>query len=354
MKNFVTCSSIVISFLFAAVSVAQDRDDFVSDGSHVVGTHQPDASDYSPESIATSANAFLESLDEKQRSRVQHEIDSAERREWTNLPAPENAGGLRLGDMTETQVRAACDMMAAIMSEQGYQKMVGIMLADDQLLDNGRPRRGFGTENFSIVIFGTPSPAQPWSFQLDGHHVGVNYSMTGDQLTMSPSFIGTQPQSFELAGKTIRPLTREIDDAYRLVATLNDEQRKAAVIREERGDLVAGPGNDNRVPEARGVSCSEFDESQREILMRLISQWVNDMPASHAEKRMAELTKELNEMKFEWNGAVDVGSDISYRIQGPTLLIEYACQSLGGDPQQHLHTMYRNLKNEYGLQIKGR
>ena len=111
---------------------------------------------------------------------------------------------------------------------------------------------------------------------------------------------------------------------------------------------------DNRVPEAEGVDCSTFNEAQREKLIELISQWVSDLPPAHAEKRMAELTAEIDKMKFSWNGAIEVGSDISYRLQGPTLIIEYACQSLGGVPQQHLHTMYRNPKNEYGLQIESR
>ena len=57
-------------------------------------------------------------------------------------------------------------------------------------------------------------------------------------------------------------------------------------------------------------------------------------------------------MRFLWNGELEEGSDISYRIQSPSLVIEYACQDLGGDPQQHLHTMYRDPKNEYGGQLK--
>ena len=231
--------------LFAANGFAQERSDFVSDASHIVGTYEPASTDYSIASQTSAANALLESLDADLKKRIMHKIDSRERREWTNLPAPRNAGGVRLGDMNEKQVQAACDLLASLMSTTGYQKMVGIMLADDQLLNRGRARPGFGTENFSIVIFGTPSETEPWAVQLDGHHVGVNISVEGDKYSMSPSFIGTQPQSFELAGKTVRPLTGEIDDAYKLVNSLTDPQRKKAVVRDTRGDIIAGPGNDN-------------------------------------------------------------------------------------------------------------
>ena len=355
MKRFLLFTAVVCSGLLVGRSASsQDRSLFVSDASFVVGTYEPAESDYLPATMVAKANVLLESLDEHARGKISFAINSRERREWTNLPAKPNAGGVRLGDMDEGQIKAALDLMASLLSQHGYQKMTDIMIADDQLLRNGKARSGFGTENFSLVIFGTPSEEDPWAVQMDGHHVGLNISVTGRQLTISPSFIGTQPADFELGDKTVRPLTGEVDDAFALVNLLDETQRKAAVLGNKRGQLATGPGRDNRVPEAEGVDCSTFNEAQREKLIELISQWVSDLPPAHAEKRMAELTAEIDKMKFSWNGAVEVGSDISYRLQGPTLIIEYACQSLGGVPQQHLHTMYRNPKNEYGLQIESR
>ena len=349
-----TCLFLFFFCLFVSSLVAQEteweRKDFVSDASFIVGTYSPSESDHSPASMAKAAKDFLATLNAQQRESAMHAIDSRERREWTNLPAREDAGGIRFGQLDEKQAKAACDLLAAMFSEQGYQKMVSIMLADDQLI-KGRARVGFGTEYFSIVVFGEPSETNPWCVQLDGHHVGVNVSVTGDKLTMSPSFIGTQPQWYDLGGKKMRPLTGEIDDAYKLVGLLSDEQRKAAVVGRQRGDLVAGPGRDNVIPEPVGVDVANFDEEQKRVLKRLIAQWVNDLPERHAAGRMVVIENEMAEMKFSWNGEIEEGSDISYRIQSPSLIIEYACQSLGGDPQQHLHTMYRNPKNEYLLQI---
>ena len=331
---------------------AQDRALFVSDASYIVGTYEPAESDYLPATRVARAVALLESLDEAGREKISHAIDSAERRKWTNLPARPNAGGVRMGDMNEAQVKAVCDLLATLLSDSGYQKMTNIMLADDQLLRNGRARPGFGTENFSVVIFGTPSEVEPWAVQLDGHHVGLNVSLNGEELTISPSFIGTQPAEYELDGEQIRPLAGESDDAYALVNLLDNPQRIAAVVGQRRGDLEAGPGRDGRIPKAVGVACSTFNEAQRAKLIELISHWVSDLPPAHAEQRMAELTEEIDQMKFSWNGAVEAGSDISYRLQGPTVIIEFACQSLGGIPQQHLHTMYRNPTNEYSGQLK--
>jgi hypothetical protein len=42
-----------------------------------------------------------------------------------------------------------------------------------------------------------------------------------------------------------------------------------------------------------------------------------------------------------------------YRIQGPTVVIEYAPQPLGGDPTMHIHTIYRDPTNDYGKKSVG-
>ena len=327
------------------------RSDFVSDASFIVGTYAPTSWDHTPKAMSDAAMAFLNSLTKDQQARAKHKLDSPERQEWTNLPAPVNAGGIRLGDLNEAQTKSALELMAKLFSQHGYWKMRNIMLADDQLLRGGRPRNGFGTENFSIVIFGEPSDSKPWAFQLDGHHVGVNVSLEGDKLTMSPSFIGTQPQTFKLGGKAMRPLTGEIDLAYEFANSLSDEQRKKAIIRNRRGRIATGPGNDFQVPSAKGIAGSELNDDQKKAVLKLIKQWVNDLPPTHAKQRLAQIEKEMDQLRFAWNGATEVGSDISYIIQSPSLIIEYACQDLGGDPQQHLHTIYRNPQNEYGLQI---
>ena len=53
---------------------------------------------------------------------------------------------------------------------------------------------------------------------------------------------------------------------------------------------------------------------------------------------------------FAWRGPYDPGSDASYHLYGPNLIIEFAGQDLGGDPAEHLHSIYRDPTNEYGAQ----
>ena len=334
------------------LSSAQERKDFVSDASFIVGTYRAKTSDHSEKSMAASAKKFVETLTEDQKKKTVGKVNSEVRRQWTNLPARPDADGIRLGDLNEVQVKAACDLMASLLSKQGYDKMVQIMLADDQLLRGGRPRQGFGTENFSLVVFGAPSEKEEWGFQIDGHHVGLNLSIKGESITMSPSFIGTQPSAFRIAEKFIKPFELETDLGHQLVASLDAKQLQTAIVSDRRGRMMAGPGMDGKTPKANGVKCSTFNEGQRKILRKLISQWVNDLPKAQADKRMKQLAGEIDQMTFAWSGDKGPISDMSYVLQGPSLIIEYVCQDLGGNPLDHLHSVYRDPTNEYGGQME--
>lgn len=335
----------------ANTAAQPDRKDFVSDASFILGTHQPASTDHSPKSMMEAANKFLGSLDAGQCKRTVYELKSPERRAWTNLPPSPNAGGIRFGDLTREQVNAACDLIAALLSPEGYAKVRSIMLGDDQLLQGGKARRGFGTEEFSIVVFGKPSESEPWAFQLDGHHLGLNVSITGNNLTLSPSFIGAQPEAFKLAGTEYRPLAGETDLAYKLMKSLSDDQKKQAILRPRRAQLVTGPGADGVVPEPKGVSCNTFSDEQKRTLISLISQWIDIYPEQQAKACLEQIKSEIDKMSFSWNGPSTDRADVSYTIQSPSLIIEFACQDLGGNPLNHLHTMYRDPTNEYEGQL---
>ena len=321
---------------------------FASKASEIVGRYRPRVTNRTPEKIAAVANRFLATLSDAQQETVTEDLNSAERGAWTNLPARPGAGGIRLGKLDESQVKAACDLIAHLLSPVGYEKMRLIMLADDQLLRNGQARPGFGTEYFSVVIFGTPSSKDLWAFQLDGHHVGLNVAMMGNKLTIAPSFIGTQPVEFKLGGQSIRPLKHEVESAFRLANDLDADQFKTATVAKKRGQIRTGPGRDGRRLDANGIHCEAFNKQQRESLLQLIYAWVSNLPDEQANQRMLQVTSEIDQMYFSWSGFRKPGSDVSYTIQSPSLIIEFAYQDLGGDPLNHLHTQYRNLNNDYG------
>src|SRR5262249_38597802 len=109
-----------------------------------------------------------------------------------------------------------------------------------------------------------------------------------------------------------------------------------------------GPGQDGKVIPPEGIKGSELTEAQRGLLLELIGAWVNILPDGAAASRMAELKAKLDDTHFAWYGPTADGSAAYYRVQGPTLVIEYAPQQ---GSTNHIHTVIRDPVNDYGKRL---
>lgn len=297
------------------------------------------------------ANTFLETLDEPQRGKALFEFDSAKKPSWSNLPVtmvPRN--GLRLGELSKPQRAAALDVIAAVLSKDGYQKVIDIMNADDQLIQGNDNKMRFGTENYYLALFGKPSATSPWMLQFGGHHLGINVTIVGKDAVLTPTHTGTQPESYMRNGKTVRPLGAENDLAFKLVNMLDAEQKKQAVLGAKPKNLVLGPGQDGKTIPPEGLKCAGLKEDQRATLLDLIGAWVQILPNDAAASRMAALKAKIDDTYFAWYGPTTNGSPAYYRIQGPKLLIEYAPQG----STNHIHTIIRDPSNDYGKELTKR
>ena len=350
MKN----TPLVLSLLFLLIPYlsAAPVGKYPSLPSKVLSNYKPKiAGDRTPEFLAKSASTFLSSLNKELKSQAALPYNSKEKGKWTNVPPRGPQGGVRLGDLNESQIKKALDFLRTVLSEQGYNKAINIPLADDRLLRNGERRPGFGAEDYWLAIFGKPSIKRPWGLQFDGHHIAINLAFHGNRMSMSPTFIGTQPREFQLGDNKIIPMALEAPSGLKLHNSLNDEQKKKATIGSKRANLIAAAGRDGFVPDQIGISCKGFNEAQRKALFDVIKVYIGDLPQPFLKKRIEELTAEIDKMSFAWWGPAKEKGDFSYRLQGPSLIIEYAGQDLGGDPHDHLHSMYRDPTNEYGARL---
>jgi hypothetical protein len=301
--------------------------------------------DKSTERAVAAANAFLESLDAKQRDRVALPFNSDRKPSWSNLPVTMvKRNGLPLGEMNKKQRSAALATLAAVLSKQGYQKVIDVMNGDDQLVQGKANRMRFGTDHFYLALFGKPSATQPWMVQFGGHHLGLNVTLAGKDAVLTPTHTGAQPTLFMRDGKKVRPLGQENDLAFKLVNQLDAKQRTMAVRGNKPRNLALGPGRDGKTVEAEGIKGSALTNEQRGVLLELIGAWVHMLPEASATRRLAEIKGELPDTSFAWYGPTAAGSAVYYRIQGPSVVIEYAPQ--GGT--NHIHTVIRNPKNDYG------
>jgi hypothetical protein len=315
--------------------------------------------------VVAAAQKFLDSLDESQRGKVEFAFnDEAQRKRWSNLPIGVfKRGGLRMGDLSASQQAAAHELLKVALSPHGYEKTMQIVEADEVLKTTDRrppPRRppgplgppgggpGFGRDNYYIALLGKPSAQEPWMIQFGGHHLGLNITLAGEHTTLAPSHTGAQPAIYELEGKTIRPLGSEVEKAFALLSSLDDAQRKKAILGFEIRDLVLGPGRDGQTIEPEGIKGSDLTEKQRGMLLDLASEWTGITNETVATPKMEEMKKNVDATWFAWSGPTEKDAAAYFRIQGPTVVIEFAPQRLGGDLKKHIHTIYRDPTNDYG------
>jgi hypothetical protein len=186
--------------------------------------------------------------------------------------------------------------------------------------------------------------------QFGGHHLGVNVTLIGKSFVLAPTHTGAQPASFQREGKTVRPLGGEQDKAFELVGSLDDAQKGQAILDPRVTNLVLGPGQDGKTIPAKGLKGSALNDSQKAKLLELIGEWINITQDAAALAKMAEIKSKLDDTYFAWSGPTTKGSAAYFRIQGPTVFIEYSPQQGSTD---HIHTVLRDPSDDYGRKLMG-
>jgi hypothetical protein len=205
----------------------------------------------------------------------------------------------------------------------------------------------FGMDNYWLAFLGTPSTTAPWMLQFGGHHLAINLTLGASNASMTPSLPAAQPAKYTFEGKEIRPLGAENDKAFALINALDATQREQAILKYRVADLVLGPTEDGRTIQPEGLRASAMTAKQQDMLLDLAKEWAGIVTDAFAEPRMAELKANLPQTWFAWSGPTTNGSQAYFRIQGPTLVIEYAPQG----SLDHIHTIYRDPTNDYGAKF---
>lgn len=309
------------------------------------------------EDATIKANAFLATLTDQQVDAAVYDFtDEKQRHNWSNLPirmAPR--GGLRWGDLDQTQKDALASALKAALSEQGYQQIVDNMEGDEVLKVNGRRRPNqapmFGRDEYYVSFLGKPSMSEPWMLQFGGHHLAFNITIVGDGMTISPTLTGGQPIDFTVDGRAVRQLAEEEDTSFELIESFTAQQLQQAVLGDRYTNMRYGPGEEGAQPKEEGINAAALQPNQKKLLLELIGERMGLLKPAFAKARMAQIESDLDKTWFSWYGETKKGGAATFRIQGPTILMEYSPQRLGGDPTNHIHAMYRDPTNDYGVKI---
>lgn len=319
-------------------------------GSRTTILNQAATADAQTVKVVSAANAFLATLSAAEKAKVTFTFtDAAQRVRWSNFPTGIfQRVGLRWGDMSAAQRTALTTLLGTVLSADGLRMTQQQMEADEVLKAQGGGNLIFGQAEYYVAFLGTPSTTTAWTLQFGGHHLAINATVVGSNITLAPSLTGGQPVKYTLNGKTVYIVEQEVKDAYAMVNSLDATQRSKAVLGTKNIDLVLGPGQDGKKLAAEGLAGSAMTAAQKTQLLELIKSRLGALNADDLAPKMAEIEKNLNSTYFAWYGPITAGGVAYYRVTGPTVLIEFSPQSMGGDATNHIHSMYRDPTNDYG------
>jgi hypothetical protein len=318
------------------------------------GSPRIPAADAQSTKFAAAANAFLATLSDDQRKTALFPFkNTRQRTNWSNFPnGAYPRAGVAWGEMSDVQKAAAMEMLAQVLSPKGLTMVRDQMRADDILKmtappdpPNLPPAR-FGSFNYHISFVGTPSTTAPWMLQFGGHHMALNLTVVGPQITMSPSLTGGQPLKYVQDGKPVYTVADEARTSIALLSSLTPAQRAKAVLSGKRINLILGPGHDGQTLQPEGLAGRAMTEAQKKLFMEVIWSRIGILNDDDLAPLMAAARKNLDDTYFAWWGPATEG-EAYFRVTGPTLSLEFAPQPDGGS--DHGHNMYRDPTNEYGI-----
>lgn len=304
--------------------------------------------------LKTSALRFVESLGSEQRAVAMFPFGEDERFFWHYTPIERR--GLPLKDMDGLQRGLAYELLAAGLSPRGLDQARAII---DHELILGRIEREAGTvrwdrnpELYYFTIFGDPTGDAPWGCRVDGHHLSLHRTVVqGELVSAAPTFFGANPARVQDGpGEGLRILAATEELARQLVRSLDAPQRGEAIVSETApADILTTNTRQAKVDGFEGLPVSSMSDEQRETMRRLLREYAERLPDEIAGREMGRLDEGgLEQLRFAWAGVLEPGQGHYYRIQGPTLLIEYDNTQNGAN---HIHSVWRDLENDFGVDL---
>jgi hypothetical protein len=328
--------------------------------------------------MVDTAKRFLESLTPEQRAASQFEIRSDERTKWHYYPERgfkqeygHDRRGITFKEMDPKQRLLAQALLSTGLSQAGLVKAMKVMSLEEivRIMENDTTGHR-DAEKYHFCIFGTPADDGTWAWRVEGHHIALNFTIANGRLvSSSPTFFGANPHEVpEGPHKGMRALEREEDLGMKLMSALEPAQRKQAIFDEIAPyDIITMATVRAKLDGApKGLPASKMNEGQFAMLMALIGEYANNMPAEVAAARLAVArSTPRDRLFFGWageprrlppqpvvHGAVTTGNRAEkgnyYRIQAPAFLVEYDNTQ---NMSNHSHSVWRDFRGDFGLDV---
>ncbi len=311
--------------------------------------------------MTDAAEKFLATLNGDQRSKATLDFDDKERFNWHFTPQQDAAKkytrkGLPLEEMSNEQKEAARELLRAGTSAAGYEKATTIMSLEAILADleskNGRMVRNPGW--YFFAVFGAPSKTGRWAWRVEGHHLALNFTLDkGKIVSATPAFFGANPAVYLAGPKKGQQVLPEAEDyAKELFRSLDEAQKQAALQKEPFPEIEEAAKLATKVGEPKGLAATAMNPKQRDLLKKLLQAYADRMPADVAAIEMQRVQDAgFDRVHFAYQGGLNQGDKHTYRVQGPTFVVEFlnVQPDSANNPANHIHSAWRSLKNDFGL-----
>jgi len=303
--------------------------------------------------MSKAAIKFLQSLSPEQKAKAQFAFEDSERSNWNYVPIERK--GIPLRELTTEQRKVGMDLLHTALSDTGFNKAVAITQLELVLRQvENRPANDDhrNPEKYYFSIFGDPVSSSTWGWRFEGHHVSFNFSSKNNQLvSATPGFLGTNP-AIVLSGpeKGKQILKDETELGFALLHSLDATQiGKAVIDKTAPGEILTASSRKAMINDPKGILYSELNPAEQKIFMQLLSIYIHRYTRLFAVTMMREIEAAgLNNLRFAWAGEQQQpgpGHPHYYRIQGPTIIIEYDNTQNNAN---HVHSVIRDLKNDFG------
>jgi hypothetical protein len=214
-----------------------------------------------------------------------------------------------------------------------------------------QPRAPRHANDFWVALFGIPGSAA-WGWRYEGHHLSVTMTIVDGHFFPTPCFFGAHPALVTYGDAAIlRPLGLEEDLARAVLAAMTVRERRTAVVASVAPpDILSGPAPCvNQRFEPAGVAASQLRETAGALLHELVGLYLHRLPPDLAAAELARL--DPTTLHFAWEGPLEPGHGHYYRIQAPSLLIEYDNTNHHAN---HVHAVWRRPGEDFGENLLAR
>jgi len=195
-------------------------------------------------------------LNTEQRDAASFDVDSIAWRQWSKIHFFLMRRGAFLDELTPAQRDNAMTLLKESLRPKGYQTARDIMRLNESILEITGKTDEYGEWLYWMILVGTPSSDESWGWQIDGHHLIINYFIVNERAIISPAFMGSEPNDADaihspiiliefdyqrgVALDTDKPTK---DHIHTVVRTLNGNDYSKGLLRQHREDADASHGH---------------------------------------------------------------------------------------------------------------